>query len=105
VLRESEDDSNLRRSHIGLPFELRSHSSPLRIIDHHILDCKTSCPSSPYRTASSDLASTIVTPEGNKGKEGYKEKGSRTVSHVTRTPDKKSRDLGEQFGQKKQSQG
>jgi len=29
-----------------------------------------------------------VTPEGNKGKR-YKEKGSRTVSHVTRIPDER----------------
>ena len=28
-----------------------------------------------------------VTPEGNKGKKGYEERGSRTVSHVARIPD------------------
>ena len=46
-----------------------------------------------------------VTPEGNKGKKRYKEKGSRTVSHVTRIPDEKSRGLGKQFGKKSRAEG
>jgi len=46
----------------------------------------------------------VLHPKVTRGK-GYKEKGSRTISHVTRNPGKKSQGLGKQFGKKSGAKG